>query len=239
MKNLNQLFEKNKINGIEIGFDELANYLINECILAVNENEYRIAEIEFYYFDKDNHPDVFTHRNECQKKSNLFYFHTAGVDITFGNVNYYGGILIRSIINLQTKEYIIGPNKVAYKEFLKCDTENQLIIKLKEKKQKINDIYFKSCRIFSKKYQINDELEKEYIFKPYRYILNDEKLILNLLNFSESHFLAVFLKNQNFSEKISNTIKNKINYINSDSFLKSQTEKRNLFKTMFKNKINS
>jgi hypothetical protein len=84
MKNLNEIFETTKNISIQAGFDELANYLMNECVLEINNNEYRIAEIEFYYFNKE-HNDIHTHRHKCQKKSNVFYFHPAGVDITFGN----------------------------------------------------------------------------------------------------------------------------------------------------------
>jgi hypothetical protein len=35
MKNLNQLFEEAKKNGVEAGFDKLADYLMNECVLMV------------------------------------------------------------------------------------------------------------------------------------------------------------------------------------------------------------
>ena len=204
MKNLNQLFEEAKKNGIEAGFDKLADYLMNECVLEANNNEYRIAEIEFYYFnEKDEHADIFVHCNECQKKSNVFYFHPAGVDITFGNDSYYGGILIRGIINIKTGKYIIGPNKVAYDELLKCNNKNKLMIELKTKKQETyHPCFFKSCRVnLNIKSQHKNEA-KNFIFKSYRYILNDEELILNLLNFSESHFLAVMLQGKEFSPEI-------------------------------------
>jgi len=230
MKNLNEIFETTKNISIQAGFDELANYLMNKCVLEINNDEYRIAEIEFYYFDEKKHNDIHTHRDKCQKKSNVFYFHPAGVDITFGNEHYYGGILLRSIINLQTNEYIIGPHKVAYEEFLKCNKNNKLIIELKEKKLD-KKLFFQSCRVNLKIYKENEKLSKDFIFEPYRYILNDENLILNLLNFTESHFLAGFLNKYDFeSQKIIKTIKDKIDYINSDSFLKTQEkEKRNLF----------
>jgi len=51
MQDLNELFEKaKKEGGVEKGFDKLAEYLMNECVLEVNGEEYQLAEIEFYYF---------------------------------------------------------------------------------------------------------------------------------------------------------------------------------------------
>jgi 3-methyladenine DNA glycosylase Mpg len=100
-------------------FDEIANFILNRCILKVSNEKFRICEIEFYKFN-DQHQDAYTHRDPDQQKFGKFYFHKypngtykAGtykcVDIAFGNSNTYFGILIRSIMNKKTKEFIEGP----------------------------------------------------------------------------------------------------------------------------------
>jgi len=210
-RTLNKRFEEAKKDGVEAGFKRLAEYLMNECVLEVNSEEYQLAEIEFYYYDKENHPDVFVHCSKCQKDNNLFYFHNAGVDITFGNDNYYGGVLLRSIMNKNTGEIIIGSQNVAYSEFLKCNIKNGINISLNINNTKMDNEYLTSCRVglylntknFCKEENQDEEIDinmaKEFIFKPYRYILNDENLIKELLSNSnqEPTFLAWFIKNKN------------------------------------------
>jgi len=97
----------------ESKFREIANHLLNNVLLYINEKPYRLCEIEFYYCGY-THPDLFTHKDTNQKKSATWYFHrTAGVyrdgnykgiDITFGgnDNNKFGGILIRCIEELPT-----------------------------------------------------------------------------------------------------------------------------------------
>lgn len=47
------------------------------------------------------------------------------MDLTFGNITSYGGILIRAIKNVETGEYIIGP----------CNVVNHILKQLKQLKQ--------------------------------------------------------------------------------------------------------
>lgn len=89
-------------------FNRIATELMNHWILKVESKEYRIAEIEFYL--KSNfHNDTYTHGHDLQKEKEKWYFHGSGVDITFGSLDFYGGILIRAIYNLTDQEYIYGP----------------------------------------------------------------------------------------------------------------------------------
>jgi mRNA-degrading endonuclease HigB of HigAB toxin-antitoxin module len=278
VKDLNKLFENTKEAylkekkvpdeelqaAIEAGFDALADYLMNECVLDVNGNEYRIAEIEFYYFDKENHPDVFAHCNECQKKSNVFYFHLAGVDITFGNNSYYGGVLIRSLIKIfdnNNEPFVMGPLNIST-EFLhnakeidnKIYNKLELIITLKEKQysEKLN--FVKSCRVglntnsdsnckkdFEESPKKIHELKEKYVFKPYRYILNDDELIYKLLYRSsdEPTFLAWFLKNENFNisklnKRLKDLLKNISNETEKEKFANGNKEKKEVRKEFIK-----
>lgn len=250
MKNLNEIFETTKNISIQTGFDELANYLMNECVLDINDNEYRIAEIEFYYFDEKEHQDIFTHCNDKQKENNKFYFHGSGMDITFGNNNYFGGILIRSLIDFYDNTPIIGPWNV-FNEILHKANENKnkldLKITLKEKEQPKKN-FLKSCRVGlnlnndnnCKEFKINSEkiksLKEKYIFEPYRYILNNEELILKLLYKDEPTFLAWFLRNEKFNsqeanKRISILLENLTK--NKDSFLKIENLKKKELRNFF------
>lgn len=109
-------------------FDDIANKLLNEVVLIINGLTFRLTEIEFYLHD-DIHKDIYTHRHKDQATSLKWYFHKMGhsesykggtykcVDITFGykdqtKKNVFGGILIRSIKQLDTNEEIIGPCNV-------------------------------------------------------------------------------------------------------------------------------
>ena len=116
---------------------------MNQYKVVVNEPkakekpEFRICEIEFYLIDNSlkHHEDTFTHGDPIQGTNGKWYFHRMnpknpssfkagtykGMDLSFGSKEngVFGGILIRAIMNLKTKEYIEGPcNTVT--TLLKC-----------------------------------------------------------------------------------------------------------------------
>ena len=84
---------------IQKSFDKIAEDLFNNYQLHVNNSIYRLVDIEFYYFSK-NHPDIYAHKHKAQKESDHWYFHGSGIDITFGDGNNHGGILIRAICEI-------------------------------------------------------------------------------------------------------------------------------------------
>jgi len=101
-------------------FDRIANCLLNECVLHINGIPHRLTEIEFYYHGH-NHLDVHAHRDDTQKTSANWYFHKTGgnyrsgnykgVDITFGDQEAYGGILVRGVEMLQHPFKVVdGPS---------------------------------------------------------------------------------------------------------------------------------
>ena len=124
-------------------FDDIANKLLNEVVLIINGTNFRLTEIEFYLYD-ETHKDIYTHRHTDQATSLKWYFHKMGqsesykggtykcVDITFGykdNSKCFGGILIRSVKNINTNEEIIGPCNVV-NHMLKlnnCNTIEELV----------------------------------------------------------------------------------------------------------------
>jgi hypothetical protein len=191
--------------------DKMADYLLNNCILVINNNNYRLAELEFYLKDAD-HDDIFIHGDENQHIPYRWYFHKQfggnyksgtykGLDITFGynddevqiNNDVYGGILIRSIVNMTTNEIIEGPCKVVNK-ILELNNVNSIdefvISNLEYENQDRDDILKIDCnnlhleinndldnleviscpRVGLTLKRIN-ELRQEYIMKNYRYII--------------------------------------------------------------------
>jgi hypothetical protein len=124
---MSHLFIFNEIKNVNQTFNYLANKLLNEIYICTPTNKYKIIEIEFYY-NSENHPDPFVH---CDKEQNVpgnWYFHKMhgksykegtykGLDITFGieNGNSYGGILLRSIQNIQTNEITEGSCSIVNK----------------------------------------------------------------------------------------------------------------------------
>ncbi len=84
-------------------FDRIARELFTNYKLLVNENEYRLIDIEFYYYDDKVFKDVYAHKHPSQRQSGKWYFHGSGVDITIGNGMNFGGILLRGIAKISTK----------------------------------------------------------------------------------------------------------------------------------------
>src|SRR4051812_18279823 len=99
-------------------FSEIANDLFNDYVIQVNDNLYRLLEIEFYYNDSKEHSDSYTHGHMCQNRSGYWYVHGSGIDITIGNEQATGGILLRSIKKLspagtdKKEQYFFGPLNV-------------------------------------------------------------------------------------------------------------------------------
>lgn len=123
---------------LDKSFDEIAVGLLRQTKIVTPKDQYHLREIEIYFYDKENHPDPYTHKNKRQGEFGEWYFHRFtdiktflnsnrnGVDITFGNkaTNLFGGILIRKIQNINTKELIVGINKVARELIKNVDEEN-------------------------------------------------------------------------------------------------------------------
>ncbi|MDD3591863.1 MAG: hypothetical protein PHO65_04445 [Sulfurovum sp.] len=115
---LNNKIDKSdgSIEEMQYIFYHTANDLMNCYILKIDHLEFELTEIEFYYFNCEKHSDIYVHLHDLQKNTNTFiYAHESwgkygGVDLTFGNKKYYGGILIRGI--RLNEKYIAGPANV-------------------------------------------------------------------------------------------------------------------------------
>ena len=92
-------------------FKRIANDLLNKWVLKVEDALYRITELEFYYRNGEFHNDTYVHGHDLQKQKGKWYFHGSGLDLTFGEGETHGGILIRAIykINVGEEKYCYGP----------------------------------------------------------------------------------------------------------------------------------
>lgn len=168
---------------IKDSFARIAEELMNKWIIMAGSNEYRIAELEFYY-NSDSHPDWYSHKHELQKTREKWYFHPSGIDITCGNGTAYGGILIRAICNIKTDEYFYGPLKLLTELFNTIPNilslENTFgLIHYKDGKLK-HEVPIPAPRIGLNKMKDQIELNKDknqkgYYDRPYRFLIMPEK----------------------------------------------------------------
>ena len=104
---------------IQNDFLRIADEILNHHILQISQVKFRILKIEFYFYNHSNHKDENTHAlkykraQQRQLLKNQWYLHKItinpkctykGIDYTFGNGKNYGGILIKEVINIDTKQ---------------------------------------------------------------------------------------------------------------------------------------
>ena len=115
-------------------FEEIAEALMNECVIKYGDKDFRILDIEFYFYNK-NHQDISVHPRNSEAL--CWYINEfGGIDLNFKseidkvivenekrktwsfkykltNDSYYGGILIRKIQRTCDDRIFNGPLKVA------------------------------------------------------------------------------------------------------------------------------
>ena len=129
---MNKLEELLKINNssrerLPKAFQEIARSLMCNYLIKKGQKTYAIVEIEFYLYNNE-HKDFITYPRHI-KEAGRWFFHQSGVDLSFRseNVNIrkgdttnsctitensiFGGILIRGIYDISSKQYIFGPLK--------------------------------------------------------------------------------------------------------------------------------
>ena len=162
-------------------FERIATTLCNEYLICANERKFSIVDIEFYYYSETNHPDPFVYQaSERNKKMGEWFFHYSGIDITLGEGESRGGILIRAIKDIHTDEYILGPLKSMY-VLLNCipsiSTGNPFLLRLEHNPKSQSGKLGKEVRIGLD----SDKKKKDpgrYQDKAYRFIAEFETIQL-------------------------------------------------------------
>ena len=113
----------------EVEFKSIAQILFDSYVIQTNNALYRLIEIEFYW-NSPSHIDNSTYqRKHVNPKSGDWFFHYSGVDIALKNeeTGGYGGILIRSIYDIEKKISIKGPLVCTMKLFSENNAFTQSI----------------------------------------------------------------------------------------------------------------
>lgn len=152
-------------------FELIANKLFNKYAIANHLSTFRIVEIEFYW-NSLKHTDNSTYeRKYVNPKQGEWFFHYSGVDIALKNekTGGYGGILIRSIYDINDKKTYKGPMICAMKLFSETSVFKESI------KTKLIEYTFRECVILSKvrkglgnnaKESGTDKLNYNFYIKP-------------------------------------------------------------------------
>ena len=114
---INSILKINDNENILQQFSDIADKLMHYFCIRCGEKEYRFAEIEFYYYDKQHHHEEWNKKTypRTNKSAGKLFFHYSGVDICFDSSydnGRFGGILIRSLAEINdniTQRYINGP----------------------------------------------------------------------------------------------------------------------------------
>ncbi len=117
--------ETNDGKTIEKKFEEIAKNLIHNFCIKCGEKTFYFAEIEFYYYDKDNNNQKWNWETypRTDKEAGDLFFHYSGVDICFNSSfgkGKFGGILIRSLYDVKEKKFITGPSVCANEILNSC-----------------------------------------------------------------------------------------------------------------------
>lgn len=112
---------------IQKTFSEIADILLFHSYIRTEYGNYRLLEIKFYFKNKNHMDDVTIKRKE---KEGMWWLHEYGVDLSFNSDdtnkndddNYYGGILIRSMVSLNNdsqsdKTWFFGPKNCCWELF--------------------------------------------------------------------------------------------------------------------------
>ncbi|WP_370861236.1 hypothetical protein [Parabacteroides faecis] len=146
---------------VKCKFTQLADLLFNEYEIIKGEKTYDFLEIEFYFYS-NNHPDITTYKRNMQ--AGRWHTHLSGIDISFeSNTEYFGGILIRSIID-NNKKVINGPLCTLFELFDNIDIKgsNENIPQL-QKKDNHNNIQIETTTRFN----INSGKYKDWEYRFY------------------------------------------------------------------------
>jgi hypothetical protein len=136
------------ISQIPILFRKIAEMLFERYDILISDSKgkehyYSFAEVEFYYHKKgilDRDVDNCVYPRTCE--AGKFLWHDTGVDICFKSEcdiedYYFGGILIRSLIEKESKQIIGGPGRCANELAFLCKAGETPQLYLKKNEEKV------------------------------------------------------------------------------------------------------
>ncbi|NOZ34074.1 MAG: hypothetical protein GXO80_02115 [Chlorobi bacterium] len=195
METIFQINDKN----IETEFKKLADLILLQKELIVNDAHFNFTEIEFYYYS-DIHQDTFTHKHD--ESAGKWRFHNQGFDITLRGDSGFGGILIRGVefIDVFGNKFINGPRRVLFsimEHLNSVDIPNNRFGIID--KDKVDLFIFKTFRHGLNKPNPHLKSDKTEDFKnaKYRFIVNPQSF--NKKQFDDSEKIANGFNNKDLS----------------------------------------
>lgn len=163
-------------------FYEFMKDFMNNWGLQVGEDScvFEIIEAEIYYCDTNDevkvclqdsrHLDPYVYLSEEQKKCG-FYKHGSGMDITFGNGQFYGGILIRGVkeSDKEIEDSVLGPLNV-YEECFSDENKELKKIDVVELENKTNEVIARTYRVGLAIHPYDYIQDLKYLKARYRFI---------------------------------------------------------------------
>jgi len=117
-------------NPSETEFKAIADKFFHEYAIKTYNSIYRIVEMEFYWNSKEHEDGSTYKRKHVDPKAGEWFFHYSGVDIAIKNekTGGYGGILIRSVIDINDDNQLYkGPMVCAMRLFSGTSAFNSTI----------------------------------------------------------------------------------------------------------------
>lgn len=154
---------------IDTSIRTIAERILRDAKLQINNSFYRLIDIEFYYYAEGVHEDVYAHQHVAQLDTGQWYFHGSGIDITFGNGKNFGGILIRAIAK-------ISPDALKSEYFIEKEIHGPLNVKT-EVCRNLNGVFDDVPNIF-RLIDISQDRHGALMIEP-RYIVSTRRIGLN------------------------------------------------------------
>ena len=132
----------------KVSLPRLQKNLFKKFCIQCGARRYYFAEIEFYYYDKDDKNGLDKNWNEKtyprnNKNAGDLYFHYSGVDICFDSSfekGRFGGILIRSLKD-DSGKFITGPS-VCMLEILNASSKDWPRLETLKENEEYKDFMF-------------------------------------------------------------------------------------------------
>lgn len=125
---------------VEAWLHHVGKTLINAKIQFPDKSEYYVTDIDLYFFKEGLFEDPYMDKVDEQKICDGWYYNSIRrtIDITFGNNEYFGAALLRSI-NIKSEDKVITPTEVTeiFKEKLKIRDLSLLNKAIPENKPKL------------------------------------------------------------------------------------------------------